>query len=104
MNTSHVHISNTGTHATHVASLAGKANTTRLVRKNTNPPKQSATRGCGHGHRGADPDRLEDSISLGSFSLTDAAKGPTPIPNAAEAHLATSPALSQNKKATTGLV
>jgi hypothetical protein len=40
---------------------------------------------CGPGHNGADPDRLEDSISLGSFSLIDAANGTTPIPNAAEA-------------------
>jgi hypothetical protein len=32
-----------------------------------------------------EPDGLEDSISVGYFSLTDAAKGTTPIPNAAEA-------------------
>jgi hypothetical protein len=44
-----------------------------------------------------DTDRPEDFISLGSFSLTDAAKLPTPIPNAAEANLATPSALSQNK-------
>jgi hypothetical protein len=49
---------------------------------------------CGRGHRGASQDGLEDFISLGFFSLTDAAKGPTPIPNAAEAQAATSPALS----------
>jgi hypothetical protein len=51
----------------------------------------------GLGIRGAGPDRLKDFISLGLFSLTDAANGPTPIPNAAEAILATSPALSQNQ-------
>jgi hypothetical protein len=43
------------------------------------------------------PDRLEDFISLGFFSLTDAAKGMTPIPNAAEALAATPSALSQTR-------
>jgi hypothetical protein len=42
--------------------------------------------------------RFEDIISLGYFSLTDAAKGTSPIPNAAEARAATPSALSPKKR------
>jgi hypothetical protein len=66
--------------------------TSRALSQNKNLPSRC---GRGLGQHAKRSDRLEDFICFGSFSLTDAARGTTPVPNAAEALAATSSALSQ---------
>jgi hypothetical protein len=69
----------------------------RLPRR-LSPFEQITSRSLWPGHRRSTRIASRTPSRSGRTSLTDAAKGPTPIPNAAEANPATPSAFFQNKE------